>query len=706
MARSAFILLSFLGTVYAANDWSKACLGGVCYYDLPSSSQQPASGTLKIWGSSDAISDITNAAGWEIIDCQKDAVTQDIRLVCTGNDAACAHLYKVGAEGKVVRLPENCGANAFARVSKAWVPENQSIPANIAKRLVRRQGVQPEVKALSLDTNFAGIDTKKTGVINFALTGANIPGAQDITSFPNSKSASKQRRQFFDNILNNAANAAGAVADAAGDAVDAAGDAVDNAVDAVVDVAGDVVDVVQDAADDAGDFVNDAVNAVQGLNEVSIDESITFDPIEINESFNVIDQTLACGAIAGSLKIDVAAKARALATIGVAAQGTIAPPSIDNFAITATVDGDIDGVIKMIAGISGSIESPELPLLDIGIPGLNFPGIFTLGPSFTVSAQATANLDLTAEVDVGVNYKFEKATFVFPPNAGNNAPQDNAFKVGDTPLKLSVTPSVKATGRVEAHLIPSLNLGISALGDVAEATVFLNLDASAALQLELEASGGVRANIGGAPAQGGAAQGGVAQPQRGAAQPQHDAAQPQRGAAKPAGKPKHAAAQPQHAAAQPQHAQPKQAQPKPAAHPRNLAIRGAGPMGARYFAKRQTNVEVDPVGFGGCFSILAGLDVNVGADASFFGLFDVGTEVPLFSREFNLFERCFGNQANQANRRRSVGRLAYIAARSSPINQLEKRVLACPVQGASARGAGSETLVDEVVPANQITPVA
>jgi hypothetical protein len=66
MAHSAFILLSFLGTVYAANDWSKACLGGVCYYgeysptmrarslllngllDLPSSSQQPASGTLKI----------------------------------------------------------------------------------------------------------------------------------------------------------------------------------------------------------------------------------------------------------------------------------------------------------------------------------------------------------------------------------------------------------------------------------------------------------------------------------------------------------------------------------------------------------------------------------------------------------------------------------------------------------------------------------
>jgi hypothetical protein len=42
--------------------------------------------------------------------------------------------------------------------------------------------------------------------------------------------------------------------------------------------------------------------------------------------------------------------------------------------------------------------------------------------------------------------------------------------------------------------------------------------------------------------------------------------------------------------------------------------------------------------FGGCFEILAGLAVNAGAIADFFGLFDQETVVPLFNRDFELFK--------------------------------------------------------------------
>lgn len=63
------------------------------------------------WGSSDAISDITAAAGWIILGCDNDALAQDIRLVCDSehaNSAHCSHLYRsVGAVGKIVRLPES-----------------------------------------------------------------------------------------------------------------------------------------------------------------------------------------------------------------------------------------------------------------------------------------------------------------------------------------------------------------------------------------------------------------------------------------------------------------------------------------------------------------------------------------------------------------------------------------------------------------------
>lgn len=60
-----------------------------------------------------AISDITGAAGWEILGCSPDAEAQDIRLVCKSDSSHdCAHLYQnIGAVGKIVRLPENVCLN-------------------------------------------------------------------------------------------------------------------------------------------------------------------------------------------------------------------------------------------------------------------------------------------------------------------------------------------------------------------------------------------------------------------------------------------------------------------------------------------------------------------------------------------------------------------------------------------------------------------
>ena len=42
--------------------------------------------------------------------------------------------------------------------------------------------------------------------------------------------------------------------------------------------------------------------------------------------------------------------------------------------------------------------------------------------------------------------------------------------------------------------------------------------------------------------------------------------------------------------------------------------------------------------FGGCVELGTGLDVNAGADADFFGLFNKGTSVNLFSKKFELFK--------------------------------------------------------------------
>jgi hypothetical protein len=54
-------------------------------------------------------------------------------------------------------------------------------------------------------------------------------------------------------------------------------------------------------------------------------------------------------------------------------------------------------------------------------------------------------------------------------------------------IKLDVGASATVTGLVEAHLIPRLDLGVTILNGVAEATVFANVDASATLDFNFNA---------------------------------------------------------------------------------------------------------------------------------------------------------------------------------------------------------------------------
>ncbi len=61
------------------------------------------------FGSPKSISDITAAAGWVVLDCDKNSLEQEIRLVCRGDDeAACNHLLEHGEPvNKLIRLPED-----------------------------------------------------------------------------------------------------------------------------------------------------------------------------------------------------------------------------------------------------------------------------------------------------------------------------------------------------------------------------------------------------------------------------------------------------------------------------------------------------------------------------------------------------------------------------------------------------------------------
>ncbi|KAJ8691443.1 hypothetical protein PTI98_011014 [Pleurotus ostreatus] len=185
--KSGFALGILAATLVAGrthNDWSKPCFEGECAYDIPDHKQQ--SGAVKLFSKPHAIADITPAAGWVVLDCDPHALSQDIRLVCKGDDAegsGCAHLFGgAGPVDKHVRLPESCSSLPFARISRFWVHEDQSVSEHHG--VTRRDNSVPQVYAVNIDDKFDQVDYSKHGDVHFVMYGASVPGADINSAIP------------------------------------------------------------------------------------------------------------------------------------------------------------------------------------------------------------------------------------------------------------------------------------------------------------------------------------------------------------------------------------------------------------------------------------------------------------------------------------------------------------------------------------------
>ncbi|KAL5520933.1 hypothetical protein ACEPAF_2936 [Sanghuangporus sanghuang] len=424
MSKVFLILLSTLPLLIVAdNDWSVPCLGGWCSYDVPASANSMAA-TIQITGSTSAISDITSAAGWEILNCTSDSDAQDIRLVCSGDQTSCSHLFDNGAEHTVVRLPPQCGSVPFAHVTFCGESDDQSMPDHVKSRIMRRDGTTPPVHALSFNANFDEIPSSQHGNVSMLVFGSTIPGFNgNATTTPagsRRRSRLVNKRGLIDSFL--------------------------------------------------GDF--------------NKTKSTDLPPINIDQSFNIFNTTVSCSTNEqAKLSVDVNAKLNAEVTIGAVLAGSLIPPKIKEFGLFSGVSADLEGGLSIDADIAGQIDTGKITLFTVGLPGLSIPGILSLGPSFEIDAQAFATVDLEVTMDVDLAYSFSELQLFFPPS--DDHPSGAVVAPQDTPLKLSASPNIESNATLEAHLIPTLKFGLEVLGT--NANIFLDLDAFAALDLGLVA---------------------------------------------------------------------------------------------------------------------------------------------------------------------------------------------------------------------------
>ncbi|KAJ8701065.1 hypothetical protein PTI98_004028 [Pleurotus ostreatus] len=528
MIALSLLSIPFLASLaLALNDWSKPCFSGRCSYDLHGS----VDGSMTIEGSPDAISDITPAAGWWIIGCDPQAEAQDIRIVCIHTDR-CGHLFRnLGAQGKLVRLPEKCGKMAFARVVKSWVDDNQNVPMEVESKMQRR-GADNPVRGLTLDTNFAAIDPSVTGPVHITIVGATVPGATGNATITRRAPTVIRRTKIGPRGSN---------------------------------------------------FIESAFDRFTSFDLDSIKD---LPPVHVNQNFPIIKKSFSCDipgenspSIKGSLEASIDASIHAVVQVGVAAEGTIIPPRIDSFGLFAALDADISGTLNIVASAAGTFDSGTINIFEQGIPGLEFPGILTVGPMFRLEAKASTTVEGSVDAKVGLTYRVEDAQLFFPKT--DRKRPTGGFAPNNTPLKLFADPSISAKGSIGVHIIPKIEFGISALKGLAKATVSLEVDADASVNLNLDAS----AHVG------------------------YDVISGRSPVLLPA------------------------SAESPATH-----LGSDGPVNTlNEVSKRDPGASVH-----GCIKFDAGIDAGAAVNGKFFGLFGDGARLEIYKTRFDIYEKCWG----------------------------------------------------------------
>ncbi|KAK2461060.1 hypothetical protein APHAL10511_006907 [Amanita phalloides] len=389
-----------------------------------------------------SVSSMAFASDWVITDCSATSdQAQTVLAYCSKemNDpnSGCVHVFIGGAANTIVRLPDSCGLGPYARVVELTEHPDQNI---LSERLVMKQSTE-KVYSLSFDYTFAAIPSGN-GPILMRADATNLPKYWDaiVDSPPDSGTTNTRRRRDFHQGFKYDKRWFGPF-----------------------------------------DSWLSKLTTVRSGDTVSRN-------YHWSDTYTIFHADQQCPHFSSSLDISVTGSAQISSQFGYYLEATIVPPAVQQ----AYVFFDAGAGAQASFVISGMAEahygSGRQELASFGFPGLYYPGLLTIGPSLHLYGELSGQLSLSGRFIASVGYQFPPIHYAF--GLADNKPGEKQTSSAVSPSNnnngydFSVGYNVNLEGSLDAHIIPSLQLGINVLGgSLIDAQVFAEADMYAGVSI-------------------------------------------------------------------------------------------------------------------------------------------------------------------------------------------------------------------------------
>ncbi|KAI5116231.1 hypothetical protein M0805_001223 [Coniferiporia weirii] len=382
-----------------------------------------------------SVSSVDIASDWVITGCSATSdQPQEVLAYCSKDlddeDSGCSHVFIGQAEHTIVRMPSSCGLGPYARIASLTVhPDQDVLPA---EHKARKRSTE-KVYSLKFDYEFLAIP-EDNGPVLMRADITDIPGYWDaiVDSAPDSTTTRKHKRNFH-----------------------------------------------QPHEYDKRWF-GPFDEWLAKLTTVTSSNSISRN-FHWADTYTIFHQEEQCPNFQSSLDISVSGFASVSSSFGYYLEATIVPPDVLQAYVFFRAGAQAQASFTIQGLAEASFDSNRYELASFGFPGLYYPGLLTLGPSLHLYGEISGQLSLSGTFTASVGYTFPSLDLSFGKQDGStgeeNGPADVTPDENNNSYDFSVGYNVNLAGSLDAHLIPSLQLGVSVLGGaLIDAQVFTEAD--------------------------------------------------------------------------------------------------------------------------------------------------------------------------------------------------------------------------------------